>query len=68
MGKEEEKEVRQNILNKNKENKNYIGITSKLINPMNSEIEQLKEALIKSNAKEKIMLIHLRIIIRSVAV
>jgi len=55
-GKEEEKEVRQNILNKNKENKNYIGITSKLINPMNSEIEQLKEALIKSNEKINILI------------
>ena len=54
--KEEEKEVRQNILNKNKENKNYIGITSKLINPMNSEIEQLKEALIKSNEKINILI------------
>ena len=55
-GKEEEKEVRQNILNKNKENKNYIGITSKLINPMNSEIEQLKEALIKANEKINILI------------
>ena len=55
-GKEEEKEVRQNILNKNKENKNYIGITSKLINPMSSEIEQLKEALIKANEKINILI------------
>ena len=54
--KEEEKEVRQNILNKNKENKNYIGITSKLINPMSSEIEQLKEALIKANEKINILI------------
>ena len=54
--KEEETEVRQNILNKNKENKNYIGITNKLINPMSSEIEQLKEALIKANEKINILI------------
>ena len=54
LEKEEQKEVGQNILNNNIKDKNYIGINA--INLMSSEIEQLKEALIKANEKINIFI------------
>ena len=54
LEKEEQKEVGQNILNNNIKDKNYIGINT--INLMSSEIEQLKEALIKANEKINIFI------------
>ena len=54
LEKEEQKEVGQNILNNNIKDKNYIGINA--INLMSSEIEQLKEALIKGNEKINIFI------------
>jgi len=54
LEKEEQKEVGQNILNNNIKHKNYIGINA--INLMSSEIEQLKEALIKANEKINIFI------------
>jgi chromosome segregation ATPase len=54
LEKEEQKEVGQNVLNNNIKDKNYIGINA--INLMSSEIEQLKEALIKANEKINIFI------------
>ena len=54
LEKEEQKEVGKNILNNNIKDKNYIGINA--INLMSSEIEQLKEALIKANEKINIFI------------
>ena len=54
LEKEEQKEVGQNILNNNIKDKNYIGINA--INLMSSEIEQLKEALIKASEKINIFI------------
>ena len=54
LEKEEQKGVGQNKLNNNIKDKNYIGINA--INLMSSEIEQLKEALIKANEKINIFI------------
>ena len=52
---EDKKEIRQNISNENDENENYIETGNNLINPMISEIEQLKEALVQANDKINVL-------------
>ena len=52
---EDKKEIRQNISNENDENENYIETGNNLVNPMVSEIEQLKEALVQANDKMNVL-------------
>jgi chromosome segregation ATPase len=52
---EDKKEIRQNISNENDENENYIETGNNLVNPMVSEIEQLKEALVQANDKINVL-------------
>ena len=53
---EDKKEIRQNISNENDENENYIETGNNLVNPMISEIEQLKEALVQANDKMNVLI------------